>query len=332
MKFIFLLLPSIVFAVCVHEKVLDSSSLKELKGQNVYVETSNAIYKKLIDVKIIEGQKYKVQIHQKHNTDEMGDYDSKYLKYYTYKRMQDYLLKIDGLINSVGMQTRVIGKSIEGRDLYAVTPKKIKNKKTILMFGRHHGDEGTANWIIEGFFNKYLSDKNFRDEYQLILYPMINPDGAVAHSRYNSKGRDLNRSWHKNIGKNYDEIKVFHKDLRPILMQLKENIFITLDMHGSFSRDFIYRVRKNYVSREFYDHQQKFIDELAAYDTWQNGTFIHSNGDKAMSRIVLIDHYKVNAMTHESIKNIPLDNDRGRSVDTLIEQGVAIKKSISNLY
>ncbi len=35
-------------------------------------------------------------------------------------------------------------------------------KKTIVMFGRHHGDEGTANWIIEGFFKRFLGSAELK--------------------------------------------------------------------------------------------------------------------------------------------------------------------------
>jgi hypothetical protein len=116
------------------------------------------------------------------------------------------------------------------------------------------------------------------------------------------------------------------------MKKIKDQIFVALDMHGSFTEDFIYRVKKNYVSRDFFNQQQNFIDELSAYDFWQNGNEKKSNGDPAMARLVLIDHYKKNAMTHESIRNISKNNNEGRSLESLKDQGHALIKTIQNLY
>ena len=103
-------------------------------------------------------------------------------------------------------------------------------------------------------------------------------------------------------------------------------------MHGSFTEDFIYRVKKDYVSSGFFIHQQKFIDELSSYDKWQRGNFQLSNGHKKMARIVLINSYKFNALTHETPRDIKINNSRGRTKADLFKQGSAIFSSIIRLY
>lgn len=325
---------TLTFAECVHEKSVSGHEIKSLLNQHeVFIETNDALYVPAKSLTLKKNTIYKVQLFpKKSHLKSSGDYNSKYIEYYTYPRMQKFLKEKKSLIENAGMEIRVVGKSLEGRDLFAVTPVRAVKKKTIIMFGRHHGDEGTANWLIEGFLTDYLNNKDFRDKFQLVLYPMINPDGAMAHTRYNKNGRDLNRSWHKDLDQTFDETYFIHKDLKKYLTLLDKEIFIALDMHGSIREDFIYRVERNYVSREFYNHQQNFIDELGSIDPWQKGNFIHSNGDTRMARLVLIDHYKKNAMTHESIKNIPLRNNSGRSKQTLIDQGSAIFETISVLY
>jgi murein tripeptide amidase MpaA len=177
---------------------LGSDLLKASIEHEVFVETKDARFIHSSKMSIVLSTSYKVQLFDKKSNieksnDPHAEYNKKYLEYYTYSRMQKYIKSNKSKIEEAGFDIRIVGKSIEGRDLYAITPKKLENKKTILMFGRHHGDEGTANWIIEGFFDEYLSNKSFQSKYQLILYPMINPDGAEAHSRYNYNGRDLNR-------------------------------------------------------------------------------------------------------------------------------------------
>lgn len=322
-------------ANCVHEKTLKGSDLlkENFSSERVYVETEDSIYKPFYEVKIDAHKVYNVQItHGLKKNKNSGDYNSKYIEYYGYPRMQQYLTEKKSQIDQAGYELKVIGKSLKGRNLFSLTPKNLIKKKTIVMFGRHHGDEGTANWIIEGFLNEYLTNKKFRDEYQLLLYPMVNPDGAEAHSRYNANGRDLNRSWSKNPKKDFDEIKTIHGDLRKFMKKVGKEVFIVLDMHGSFTEDFIYRVKRNYVSIDFYNKQQNFIDELSIYDPWQDGNFKLSNGDNRMARLVMVNHYKKNALTHETIRDIPKNNRAGRDKKSLMDQGVAVLKSIQNLY
>ena len=67
-------------------------------------------------------------------------------------------------------------------------------------------------------------------------------------------------------------------------------------------------------------------------DPWQAGNFQLSNGDSRMARLVLVNRYKKNAMTHESIRNIKLNNRDRRSKADLIDQGLAVFKTVSHLY
>jgi hypothetical protein len=319
---------------CVVEKTLMGAELLKITNSNIFVQTEKAIFKPISELKIQKNKSYIVQIAahqgQEHSSNKSfnlkndPEYDSKYLKYYTYKRIGEYIESIKAKLILADMKVEVIGKSINGLNLYKISPNKLLKKKTLLMFGRHHGDEGTANWIIEGYLDKYLASKEIQDEYQLILYPMVNPDGAVAHSRYNANGRDLNRSWSKSISENYDEINIIHKNLQLDFQKVSESVFLMLDMHGSFREDFIYRVKKNYIDRDFYNKQQSFIDTLAIFDQWQNGNFKHSNGDPGMARIVMVKDFGINALTHESIRDIEINNNENRSIQSLKHQGEAV--------
>ena len=76
-------------------------------------------------------------------------------------------------------------------------------KKAIVIVARQHPPEipgGTFafNSFYETFFDKdYLSEK-FRKQYNIISFPMPNPDGVDSgYWRHNSNGVDLNRDWIK---------------------------------------------------------------------------------------------------------------------------------------
>lgn len=339
MKFLIslLLLAGSASAACVDERVVLGAQIEKLSAQfDVYVETEPAKYEKISAEDAISIKAYRAQLLPKtyqtiaESADPFDRYNKRYIKYYTYPRMVKYLQNVQDDMQSLEYKIEKVGKSLAGRDLFYVGPNQLDpNKKTIVMFGRHHGDEGTANWIIEGFVNRFLEEKSFRDNFQLVLYPMVNPDGAMKQTRYNLNGRDLNRSWSSVSGR--DEIVFIHGHLAPILKVLNK-VVIALDMHGSFREDFIYRVKRSYKGEEFYNMQQRFIDELGIYDPWQASNFILSNGHPGMARLALINHYKLHALTHETIRDIPLRNSRGRSKQSLLEQGEAVISAIESLY
>lgn len=333
--FIALIVLSFTFitsAECVHEKKEFGVNLFEMVGE-IRVLTDDGKFINLDKEKINPFDSYTIQ-YLKHNRNKKNfdRYNRKYIEYYRYSHVQKFVERTKKDFESLGYESVVVGKSILGRDLYGIRPIDFDlNKKTIVMFGRHHGDEGTANWIIEGFVDELLKHREFFSEYQLVLYPMINPDGAEAQSRYNENDRDLNRSWSFDLSKSYDEARVIHTDLKKFLSH-PEQIVIALDMHGSFTKDFIYRVKENYISTDFYRSQQDFIDTLATFDFWQKGNFELSNGHPKMARIVLVKSYGLNSLTHETPRDIRLKNRDGRSKKSLLGQGRSIFVSIRTLF
>jgi len=314
------------FAECVHEIKLVGKDIQSLDSQlQVYVE---------IDGRFIVASEANLDVDKEYTVHmlpryERDDYNKKYVKYYDYARLNTFLDDNEEKFTQHGYQKIKIGESLEGRNLYAVFPKTlIADKKTIVMFCRHHGDEGTANWIVEGFVEKVFADKEWLDNLQLVLYPMINPDGAENRTRYNNNGRDLNRCWG---GSANDEIVIIRGHLESILEKInQENVMSVLDMHGSFVEDFIYRVPRFFIDLDFFELQGKLINQLAIHDVWQKGNFKLSEGSPGMSRIYLIKKYGFNALTHETIRNIPVN--KGRSIPSLKQQGEGVYKTLRELY
>ncbi|WP_372364566.1 succinylglutamate desuccinylase/aspartoacylase family protein [Candidatus Uabimicrobium sp. HlEnr_7] len=321
----FLIFP-VCFAECVHEVTLTGKEIKSLDaGMQIYVEIEKR-FVPVTEVKLELNKKYNVHVLPPRERD---DYNKKYVQYYDYARLNTFLNSYNETFKQNNYEQITIGKSLQQRDLYAVIPKELKaNKKTVVMFCRHHGDEGTANWIVEGFVEKVFADKEWLGNFQLILYPMINPDGAEKRTRYNSNGKDLNRCWG---GSATDEIVAIRTHLQHLLQNIDDkNVVTVLDMHGSFVDDFIYRVPRFFVDLDFFEMQGQLINQIAVHDIWQKGNFKLSEGSPGMSRIYLIKTYGFNALTHETIRNIPLN--KGRSVTTLKKQGEDVYNAIRELY
>ncbi|BBM87447.1 M14 family zinc carboxypeptidase [Candidatus Uabimicrobium amorphum] len=329
MKFflVVLLLPILCFAECVHEMQLTAKEIDSLDIANtqIYVEIDGK-FTLASAAKLTEGKKYTVHLLPEYERD---DYNKKYIKYYDYARLNTFLDGNQQTFSENKYQKIKIGESLLKRNLYVVMPQVLQaDKKTVVMFCRHHGDEGTANWIVEGFVEKVFADKEWLQNFQLILYPMINPDGAEKRTRYNNNGRDLNRCWG---GSANDEIVIIRGHLQSLLQNIdNKKVVSVLDMHGSFVEDFIYRVPRFFVDLDFFELQGKFIDQLAIHDIWQKGNFKLSEGSPGMSRIYLIKTYGFNALTHESIRNIPLN--KGRSLNSLKKQGQDVYQSLKELY
>ncbi len=73
-------------------------------------------------------------------------------------------------------------------------------KIKILLWSQMHGDESTATKsifdVLKYFKANYDTDKslkNLLEKCTLVFVPMLNPDGALAYTRENAQGIDLNR-------------------------------------------------------------------------------------------------------------------------------------------
>ena len=251
--------------------------------------------------------------------------DQNLTDYYNYFQLLNYLGFVEKGLNNIGYKIISLGRSVQGRILYAILPKKIDlEKKTVVMFFRQHGDEDAQNWIMEGLINAIIANQilGWPDNQQFIIYPMINPDGADMITRYNANGYDLNRVW--NSPK--DEIIIIRSHIDTLINQLNLKVSIVWDMHGS-REDFIYRMPPSIVTPEYYDLQSNVIWTLGKYDPWHNGSFIHSGGDPGMARIVMAATYGLNALTHETV-----DYDSIRTVVEYRSQGVAMYKAMIELF
>ncbi len=117
----------------------------------------------------------------------------------TYRRFKhaDIIPLVDKLKHKSGFTVKVVGKSVEGRELKLITIGK--GKKKIFMWSQMHGDEPTATAALFDIFN-FINDpanKEFCtalfERVTLYFLPMVNPDGAERFKRRNFYDIDLNR-------------------------------------------------------------------------------------------------------------------------------------------
>jgi hypothetical protein len=117
----------------------------------------------------------------------------------THRRFKhaDIIPLIDKLKHQKGFTVKVVGKSVQGRELKLITIGH--GKKKIFMWSQMHGDEPTATAALFDIFN-FINDTTNKDfckalfeRVTLYFLPMVNPDGAERYKRRNFYDIDLNR-------------------------------------------------------------------------------------------------------------------------------------------
>lgn len=73
-----------------------------------------------------------------------------------------------------------------------------QSKHKVIVLGRQHPPEVTGHFALQHFVETLTSKKakDFRKNYHIIVFPLVNPDGVDnGHWRHNQGGVDLNRDW-----------------------------------------------------------------------------------------------------------------------------------------
>lgn len=101
------------------------------------------------------------------------------------------------LAKSAAFSSQIIGKSVEGRELYLWTiAASAKPAKTVWLMFRQHSWETGSSYAGEGAVLELLANESLRRNVTWKIFPLCDPDG-VAHGnvRFNKYGFDLNRNW-----------------------------------------------------------------------------------------------------------------------------------------
>jgi hypothetical protein len=122
-----------------------------------------------------------------------------YSDYTSYNELTKYIYQL--AMNSRLLKVEPIGKSVQGRNLYAMKFSESEfgsdtSKIKILLFAQQHGNEQSgkegALLLAEMLLkpeNRYLFNR-----IDLAIVPQMNPDGSEAKKRLNGNETDLNRN------------------------------------------------------------------------------------------------------------------------------------------
>ena len=141
------------------------------------------------------------------------------------------------------IQTSVAGQSERGRDIHYLNLGEgdPSDKPAILIFSRTHPPEISGYMAMEKFVETILENNAlanaFRKKYNILVYPLINPDGVdLGHWRHNTGGIDLNRDW---AVFRQAETRTVAKHVSEIVKKYDNEVVLGIDFHST-QEDVIY--------------------------------------------------------------------------------------------
>jgi len=151
----------------------------------------------------------------------------------SYDELSAFIQQLDQV--SEILTVEIIGKSVQGRSLYAMKFSKgvfgeDHSKTKVLIFSQQHGNEQSGKegaLLLVDFLvkpeNKYLFDR-----IDLAVVPQVNPDGSEANQRRNGHEADLNRN---HLIMTEPETMALHKLFDTYLFE------VTMDVHEYYPYD-----------------------------------------------------------------------------------------------
>jgi len=144
----------------------------------------------------------------------------------SHQEMLTFLQEI--VFSSKLIELEIGTKSTTGREIPVIyiPPKSIwkKEKATVMLFAEQHGNEPSGKEALLMLIHHIFTEpkQSFYNNLNLILIPMVNPDGNESYQRRNSRNIDLNRD---HVILTEPETRMLH------LLFNKYKPEVTLDIH-----------------------------------------------------------------------------------------------------
>ncbi|CAD8182329.1 unnamed protein product [Paramecium pentaurelia] len=141
---------------------------------------------------------------------------------YTHLDLDRYLLKF---------QSEILTNTITGLPVRMVQFGS-KRSDVILVIARQHPGETVSSHVCQGFLDALSNDKTLQLFYNIIVIPMVNPDGVKwGNFRCDLSGKDLNRVWQNPRSKYHQQI-IQIKNLIQKILDEGRDIKTFIDLHG----------------------------------------------------------------------------------------------------
>ena len=211
--------------------------------------------------------------------------------------------------SSAKTQHEVIGKSKLGRDLLNmdITNGSAEGKDIVVVLSRQHPPEVTGNLAMMAFVEEIVNDSElsnkFLDQYRLIVYPMLNPDGVdLGHWRHNTGGVDLNRDW---AFYRQPEIEQVCSDIVEKVNASGGEVKLGLDFHSTFSD--VYYTYHDTVESVIQGFSKDWIENIFERVPQDQGRISPAAVGSAVSKNWFYSQFKAEGITYEIGDDTPRD-------------------------
>ncbi len=167
-----------------------------------------------------------------------------------HQETMDYLEKLCAANKHVSLE--IIGQSLEGRNipvLYFTRDKKFgsmrSEKPVVMVFCQQHGNEPSGKEAALIVARELTQNSSaILDNIDLLLIPVVNPDGAELLKRRNARDMDLNRN---HVVLSEPEVLALHR------LYKKWNPQVTLDIHEYNS------IRKSFIEEGYIKNADEML-------------------------------------------------------------------------
>ena len=212
---------------------------------------------------------------------------------------------MDELSKRKRLKKEVIGYSIGGKPIVALTSTKSDGKKLIVIVSRQHPPEVSGYMAMTEFVETLLGNspvaKSFAKNYELVIIPMLNPDGVdEGNWRHNFGGVDLNRDW---TDFKQPEIKSVSDYLLAKVKNQDAKVHFALDFHSTYN-DILYTNAGDDIT-----HQPglviKWIERLHEFEGENKTKVEGSTNTNNLSKAWIARTFNAEALIYEVGDNTP---------------------------
>ncbi len=164
-----------------------------------------------------------------------------------------------------------IGATAEGRPLEIVRVGRPGAPYRVFLRARAHAWEAGGNWVVQGLVNRLLKDDDEARKdlalYCVYVLPMANKDAvARGRTRFNLRGKDLNRQWDRPADPVLPENHALESWLEMMIKQ-RQAPHLALEMHND-GHGQLHMSRPPVPGLERYLEHMKTFETLLRKHTW----------------------------------------------------------------
>lgn len=222
---------------------------------------------------------------------------------------------IDAMAQRPYVKAQKIGYSLEKRPIRKLEETDGENP-FIVIFGRQHPPETTGAQALVSFVETVWGDselaKDFRANFNLLVIPLINPDGVVhGNWRHNMSGQDLNRDWGVFT---QPETQVVEQELRRFETG-QDSVALFLDFHSTW-RNLLYTQTDEEPSKPegFTRDWVANVKSRLAADIYDFTREASETSDRPIAKNYMYRTYGIPAITFEVGDNTNLDDIQSANV------------------